>query len=256
MKNIKIYETKLNIGMIEYQELEDNILLQDNLLNIKKIFDKFIIDNEIDGHIWYQGITLNGSYVYIITNKKSNKKYIGETSNLISRMDSYIRLRFTNNKELTKDFKLYGFLNFEIEFIQTPKRKELEKELINKIDDTYNITYTKKEKKKSTKKEKYIIGGIEFKSKKEITEFIRKSLDLKPVGYYINNNEDLFKFSIDIIRYNPSYEQYNFIENGKDIKLKVVIDNNDGIGKWKVFRFEWDNNKYWEFSTNKCIKFI
>ena len=63
----------------------------------------------------------------------------------------------------------------------------------------------------------------------------------------------LGKFALDIIKYNKGYNNFDF--SNKELILKVVLDNykgTPGIGKWKVFCFEYGEN-IWGFSTNNCI---
>lgn len=73
-REIKIYDTNLKVGLISYEKLHNDILKQDNLLDIKKIINRFIIDNIIEDRVFYQGITINEGFCYVITNKINNRK--------------------------------------------------------------------------------------------------------------------------------------------------------------------------------------
>lgn len=70
----KIYQQNLKIGEIFYKKLHKEIIKERNLLSILKIFESFIKEHRIDGHVWYQDITINEDFCYIITNNKNNNK--------------------------------------------------------------------------------------------------------------------------------------------------------------------------------------
>jgi hypothetical protein len=208
---------------------------------------------------WFKGVKLNDSYVYVITNMKSKKEYIGETDNIIGRFDSYSMNRFTNNSQLVDDIEKYGHKNFTVKFIKSRKRKELEKKMIEKSKNCYNVLYTDRKNTipvPKKVKDKYKVASYKFDSKQQIKDFIRKTLDSLEPGTYINKDSDLFKFASELIRYNPTYNDYNFLEKGKNVRLVVKIDDENGTGNYNIFTFEWDENETWGFSTNKCIKYL
>lgn len=103
---------------------------------------------------------------------------------------------------------------------------------------------------------KYKLGNNEFKTKAEIKKYVRTNIDTHAVNEYIDLKTNLAIFAMDLIKHHPSYEQYNFFDVGTNIKLKIVIDDEDGFGTWKIFQFEWKDgteNECWAFSTGKCI---
>lgn len=258
MKEIKVFESKLVVGKLDYEELHNNIINCHNLLDIKKLYDIINKKYMIDKNIFFTGISIYEDFVYIITNINNKKKYIGETCNLISRMYSYSMISNISNEELKNDIINYGLINFTIEFIPTNSRKELEKEIIKKYDNNcYNISYTSKKKEINNKKS-YIIGNKEFKSKKQIIDYCRTTLDSYPKDYEINMDSDLGIFVKSMIKLHINYD--GFLDYSNNIKLSIIIDDEadaKGLGKWKIFCFEYtdNNNKIikWGFSTNKII---
>jgi hypothetical protein len=256
MKEIKIIENKLYVGVDDYKKLDKSILKSNNLLKIKRLYDIFNKKYNIDKNTFYQGVSIYENYVYIITNIKNNKKYIGETTNIVSRIYTYINIS-TNNKELKNDFIKYGLVNFDIEFIPSNNRKELEKKYILEYNDNcYNILFTTKNIISSRRQ--YKIGQFNFKSKKEIKEFCRKTLDSYVSGTYINLDNKIGDFAKNMIKLHPSYDE--FIDYSKEVKLSVIKDDegdSKGIGKWNIFCFEYidrrNKKQKWGFSTNKII---
>ena len=249
---VKIFRKSLMVGVDVYKSLHNEIKKRTNMLDIRKLINKFEYDNKVDGVVYFQGIDVNESFCYVITNLKTNKEYIGETNNLISRMFSYITLRQMNNKGLINDMINLGLVNFSIKIIPSDNRKKLEKELIKSSLDCYNIVFSGK-KMVLKQRKNYVIGGITFKTKKEIKAFIRENLDKLKVNTKIELDSMLGKFALDIIKYNKGYNNFDF--SNKELILKVVLDNykgTPGIGKWKVFCFEYGEN-IWGFSTNNCI---
>lgn len=262
MKEVKTYSGSVLVGSYFYEKLHEDITKQTEFKQIRNLIDKFTEDHS---RPFMCGIDIIEGFVYIITNKITSKRYIGQTKNLIHRMSDYIeKSKKTSahncNVELMNDIILYGLSSFSIEFIKEPKHIELESELIkNSTTELYNIKYNSENRPKGVSKKKYIFNNTEFKSKKEITDYIRKLLDKMTLNTYIEKNGDIYKFIIDLIQYNPSYKkQFDLY----DVNVKIVKDNFDGnygTGKYKVFCLEWKEegrDMKWIFSTNKCIQYI
>ncbi len=256
--NIKIYEKSLNIGKNDYIDLHLNISEIKNLKQIKELFTNFNLENEINKNTYFQGITIYDDYNYIITNKLNNKKYIGETCNLIARMYAYYNLNISN-KQLKEDVINFGVKNFDIEIIKTNNRKVNEKILIdNYIKNCYNINFTDKKLNFKRKKE-YNIGNFKFKTKKEIKNYCRKILDKYNPGTELELNSSDGIFACEMIKLHPKYD--GFLDKSDNIKLLVVKDNQSdayGIGKWNIFNFKYKHihtkiDTDWGFSTNKII---
>jgi len=259
-REIKLYENRLKVGVFYYEELHNRLTQETEMKNIKKIFDAFTKEHD---NPFMCGIDIKEGYVYIITHKKTGKKYIGQTCDLIKRMTSYIeeskKVSRTNmNRDLHKDIVLYGLSDFTIEFIKTEEHIEMEKNLIiNSKTELYNIEFNKNAKKLLPKKRQYIIGNKNFDTKKEIFAYNRSVLDSYKPNTYIKKDSDVYNFVSNLIKYNPSYQQYF---EKYECKIKIVKDNyneNYGSGIWNIFCIEWvdEKNKLneWVFSTKKCI---
>jgi hypothetical protein len=265
---VKVFERYIkSFGLDEYTNLHVNIIGSsgDNLLNIKRFYDKIYSDynliNSAQKNIFFQGYTIEQGFVYFITNTKTGRKYIGQTKNLVSRMESYIRLQ-TDNAELKHDLIRQGLASFTVEFLKTEDHIEEEKRWItHHKDNCYNKLHAGKNF--YVKSKIYSISGFEFKSKKKITEYVRELLDSYVPGYILDdvNDSKEINFAKELIKLHPKYDNYNrFLETGSDISLKIIKDNQGdawGTGKWNIFSFSWTDNKNkrqeWSFSTGKII---
>lgn len=91
--------------------------------------------------------------LYKIICLKNNKIYIGQSTNVLSRLGRHVDNLENNRhdcKELQKDFNKYGkkFFTFESleindQYLNENLRKEKEKQYIKKLKNTYNIQETK-----------------------------------------------------------------------------------------------------------------
>ena len=95
--------------------------------------------------------------IYQILNKVNNKIYIGSSEQFDIRIKTHfskLRMGKHENKELQKDFNLYGEESFSYSIIEENSTMEKEYQLINdlyKKQEIYNATWIKKE---PTKKDK------------------------------------------------------------------------------------------------------
>lgn len=80
----------------------------------------------------------NIGYVYIITNLVNNKKYIGRSINIISRITEHIKN--STSKELKDDLIKYGLINFVIKVKEVNNYKQVEKDMIIEygLENLYN----------------------------------------------------------------------------------------------------------------------
>lgn len=247
---------KKNAYVNYIKTIEDKLIKANTLNGIKNIIDGFnhISESDVSWKTWVFDLKIKGSYVYRIVNIHNDREYIGQTTNILSRMESYVSKSKGNNKELIKDLNKYGLSSFIVDIIKTDHRKEMELDLIKKSNNCYNITHSVNNKPSIKPIRGIVLGGLVFKYKKNIKEYIRKTLDILEDGYVIDKGSTLWLFVTDIVKYNPSIKEHDF--NNFDYTIKVVRDNyknNDGTGKWKVFCIEW-NNKHWIFSTNRCLE--
>jgi hypothetical protein len=257
MKEIKIIKSQLYVGEKDYLKLHNDILKSNNLLKIKKLYDSLNKKYQIDKNTFHKGISIYDSHVYIITNNINNKKYIGETSNIVSRLYPYVTIHKCN-KELEIDLIKNGLINFSIEFIETQNRKDLERDLIEKYNNNcYNIIFTDKNIP-FQKAKKYSIGNKQFNSKKEIKDTCRKILDSYKKGTEIEIKDDTYLFATEMIKLHPKYD--GFIDYSPYIKLSVIGDDEEdarGLGLYNIFCIEYINKRKkvhkWGFSTNKII---
>lgn len=84
--------------------------------------------------------------IYKITNKINNKCYIGQSTNLKSRISSHKSMLKNHNEDndlLNKATKKYGYENFKIEIIKYCKEEELD------LYEQYYIDYYKSHKKEN-----------------------------------------------------------------------------------------------------------
>lgn len=256
-KEVKIYLPNLNVGKNDYVELHNNILSSKTLLDIKRLFDEFNKKYNIDRNTFFQGVTVLENFIYYIIHKNSGRKYVGKTTNLISRFYSYITFDISSSS-LKKDIIDFGISEFEVKFIESDDIDIDEiLHIQNNSDNCYNIIHAGKERKFKPK-QKYNIGGFSFNSKKEIKEFCRKTIDTFMPGTIIPIDNKYYNFAIDMIKLHPGYDR--FLETGSDIILSIINDNEAdarGIGQWKIFCFEYKTkrgrSKKWGFSTNKII---
>lgn len=256
MREIEVNEKHVRVGLNDYVKLHESLIKSKNLSQVFNIIDKFNIINYIEKNTYFQGIKINESFVYIITNTINKKKYIGETKNLISRMYAYSLLNGINN-ELKNDIIKYGSINFKIEIKLSNNRKVEEKKTIKKYkDNCYNIIHA--EKKISFKKNNgYDIGNYHFKTKDEIRKHCRKVLDSYKLGTELGYFSSDFNFARNMAILHPSYD--GFLDKSEDVRLFIIKDNSAdayGVGKWNIFNFRYtiNNKEYsWGFSTNKVI---
>lgn len=258
---IKIYNKGLNVGKNDYIDFHNRILLCNNLKELRSIFVEFNEMNDIDKNTFFQGITINEGFVYTIENKINKKVYIGSTNNLVARMYSYQILQISN-KKLLNDIIDLGISNFNIRIEKVDDYKEEEKNRIINSDNCYNIVHSvnKSNIKDKTKKGGYNIGKFYFKTKKELKNFCRTTIDKYKVGTIIDSNSDDYIFAIEMIKLHPKYD--GFIDKCNQLTLSIIRDDqNDakGIGQWNIFCFEYKINgrlNKWGFSTNKIISNI
>lgn len=256
---IKIFEKDLIVGKKDYIKLHKDILKCKSLIDIKLKFAKFNGKYNLTKNSFHQGISIYDNYIYIIKNIKNDKRYVGQTTNLVSRMHAYITLSI-HNKELKKDIIDLGYLNFQIEFIKSESLDIDENNNIQRyIDNCYNISLTNKIRQRKPLKRIYKLGNYEFKSKKEIREFCRFTIDSFNVDENIDLNSEVGIFAIDMIKKHYNYD--GFLSHCKNIKLSITMDDqNDarGVGNYKIFCFEYFDNRNkhirWGFSTNKIIE--
>lgn len=116
--------------------------------------------------------------IYKITNKINNKCYIGQSTNLKSRISSHKSMLKNHNEDndlLNKATKKYGYENFKIEIIKYCKEEELD------LYEQYYINYYKSHKRENGYNIE--LGGSTHKHlSKEQKEKIRKSKKGKCTG--------------------------------------------------------------------------
>jgi hypothetical protein len=250
---VKVFQRHIkSFGLDEYKSLHEDILSSNgDLLMIKKLYDKiyqgYDLINTSHKNIYFQGYTIEKGYVYFITNLKTGRKYVGQTRNLISRIEAYIRLDI-DNTELKTDIINLGLKNFSIDFLECDDHIEQEKVWIKHYQDNcYNKIYAGK--KFYSKNKSYTINDRYFASKKTIKEYVRQVLDNYVPGYILDekNDKEEIDFAKEMIKLHPKYKSYgSFLDTGKDISLMIIKDNLGnayGVGKWNIFHFEWTDEK-------------
>lgn len=191
--------------------------------------------------------------IYKITNRITNKSYIGESSNIISRWESHIR--HLENKEYDKDFQedfnKYGISSFTFEIIKILSHNFSRKERMefeSKYIEQFNAIKNGYNKKLPIKLQEIEIESKEYLSMRQYIKYLTenkyiinckyneifKYLRENNYFYYDNNknnipNEKLiednyFKLTKEFEN-NKSYIKINVLDNGKLFLEEILLQN-------------------------------
>lgn len=184
----KIFINKVFIPVRTYTTLSRKKLTNDDVNYIK------VYENAFDIRKEFLNENKGKSGIYMITNKKTNDIYIGQSSDISKRFKNYFSLSYIKSKDSLKINKAlikYGYLNFSVTILEYCDKSELlirEQYYFDKLNPQYN-------------KLKIAGNSLNSKHKEETKTKISKSLK----GVYVNEN---------------SAQKALSTKNSEDIKLK------------------------------------
>jgi group I intron endonuclease len=165
----KILINKVFISVRTYTTLSRNNLKTDDINFIK------VYENAFDMRKEFLNENKGKSGIYMITNKLTNDRYIGQSIDISKRFKNYFSLSYIKSKDslrINKALIKYGYSNFSLTILEYCDKSDLlvkEQYYCDKLNPQYNILKIARSSLNSIKKE-------ETKTK------IRKSLK----GVYVN----------------------------------------------------------------------
>lgn len=208
-------------------------------------------------------------YIYILTNKINNKKYVGQTTQTFNKRyyfkgigaeriyerHSYMkRKKLSYNKHLLSAFEKYGLDNFivEEEFDVAYSKDELDdkEKYYIKLFDSFNNGYNKT----TGGTDKYIANNFKFKPNYSLSNindklnYVKKYINEAYYNDYNIDNEQLNKIDYYLLGNEQlKSENYNMLINDL-FNIKVFSDNRkrakDGYYKEPKWYYVDDNIKY------------
>jgi group I intron endonuclease len=197
----KFVTNKVFIPVQTYSTLPGN-RLENNDLNYIKIYE-----NAFDMRKNILNENKGKSGIYMITNKLTNEKYIGQSIDLSNRFKHYFNLSYIKSKDsfrISRALIKYGYLNFSVTILEYCDKSELlvkEQYYFDKFNPEYNIL-------------KIAGSSLNSKHTEETKAKISKSLK----GIYVNEKSALFG-------------RHHTDETKNLMSLRKINENNPFFGK-------------------------
>jgi len=197
----KILINKVFIPVRTYTTLPGNHLESEEINYIKMYENAFDMRKDILNE------NKGKSGIYMITNKLTNDKYIGQSIDISNRFKHYFNLSYIKSKDsfrISRALIKYGYSNFSVTILEYCEKSELlirEQYYFDKLNPQYNIL-------------KIAGSSLNLKQTEETKAKISKSLK----GVYVNEKSALFG-------------RHHTEETKKLMSLSKVKENNHFFGK-------------------------
>lgn len=150
----------------------------------------------------------SGKYIYSFHNLNNDKYYIGETTDINDRMESYVDRKPGNNYNLQQDFINDDF-NITIEKLDDDvDLKSQEEKYIKEYSKSFEMYNMKSNPVYKKEKVSIELGGMTFRTKKSIKDHIKLLREKNGSGVIENDDDKIFYYELSKIRRDlPSIEE-------------------------------------------------
>jgi group I intron endonuclease len=251
---------KVYVPLRTYTTLPENQLENDNINYIKVYKNIFEMRKDILNE------NKGKSGIYMLTNKITNDKYIGQSINISNRFKNYFNLSYIKSQDslrISRALIKYGYFNFSLTILEYCEKSDLlirEKYYIEKLNPQYNIagrSLNSKHIEETKEKFSNLLNGVYITEKSSLfgrhqAEEIKKLMSLskiketnKFIGKALNANSIQLMIKEALSR-----------KHSEDIKLKMRAVSGNPVNIYEKFSSEGFNLIGSFVSARRAGKFL
>lgn len=251
---------KVYVPLRTYTTLPENQLENDNINYIKVYKNIFEMRKDILNE------NKGKSGIYMLTNKITNDKYIGQSINISNRFKNYFNLSYIKSQDslrISRALIKYGYFNFSLTILEYCEKSDLlirEKYYIEKLNPQYNIagrSLNSKHIEETKEKFSKLLNGVYITEKSSLfgrhqAEEIKKLMSLskiketnKFIGKALNANSIQLMIKEALSR-----------KHSEDIKLKMRAVSGNPVNIYEKFSSEGFNLIGSFVSARRAGKFL